>query len=126
MKKKVIKLNLYYKGIEYSEHSSYCELEGFVRFLIPKEVISTVPISYKNQFITPTIPTNWLGCCDKSQINHFTTTILENEDTLTRDTVNGTINIKDNENAIIDNMHLDVVINESDSASTVIWEDDCI
>lgn len=46
-------------GVQYSEHSSYNELERFVRFLRPTSVISTVPI--KNMSNTPKIPEAWLN-----------------------------------------------------------------
>lgn len=46
-------------GVQYSEHSSYNELERFVRFIQPEKVISTVPISSGNQN-TQSVPRNWL------------------------------------------------------------------
>ncbi|XP_055593628.1 uncharacterized protein LOC129744898 [Uranotaenia lowii] len=46
-------------GIEYSEHSSFDELRRFVRFLRPREVISTVPYGNSNQNRTPQVPVSW-------------------------------------------------------------------
>lgn len=46
-------------GVQYSEHSSFSELERFVRFVQPEKVISTVPISSANQE-TKNVPTSWL------------------------------------------------------------------
>lgn len=48
-------------GVQYSEHSSYNELERFVRFLRPKQVISTVPFTSKNLNRTPKVPDSWLN-----------------------------------------------------------------
>lgn len=46
-------------GVQYSEHSSYSELERFVRFIQPEKVISTVPISSSSQN-TKSVPRSWL------------------------------------------------------------------
>ncbi|XP_017489837.1 PREDICTED: DNA cross-link repair 1A protein [Rhagoletis zephyria] len=46
-------------GIEYSEHSSNAELERFVTYLKPREVISTVPVTQGKPCITPKIPDKW-------------------------------------------------------------------
>ncbi|XP_055530788.1 uncharacterized protein LOC129721808 [Wyeomyia smithii] len=46
-------------GVEYSEHSSYDELKRFVRFLRPREVISTVPYGNSNMNKTPQVPNSW-------------------------------------------------------------------
>lgn len=48
-------------GVQYSEHSSYSELERFVRFLQPKTVISTVPYGSKDLNKTPQVPQAWLN-----------------------------------------------------------------
>lgn len=50
------KINLI--GIEYSEHSSYNEMQRFVKFLKPQKVISTVPKG-KDPMITADVPENW-------------------------------------------------------------------
>ncbi|KAG4068114.1 hypothetical protein HA402_001539 [Bradysia odoriphaga] len=47
-------------GVQYSEHSSYNELERFVRFVQPETVISTVPISSGNAN-TKKVPAAWLS-----------------------------------------------------------------
>lgn len=44
---------------QYSEHSSYDELENFILKTTPKDVISTVPIRMNSE-ITSAIPENWL------------------------------------------------------------------
>lgn len=49
--------NLTIIGVEYSEHSSFEELKRFVRFLRPKQVISTVPIGRGAK--TPKVPESW-------------------------------------------------------------------
>lgn len=46
-------------GVKYSEHSSYSELERFVKFIQPEKVISTVPISSSSQN-TKSVPRSWL------------------------------------------------------------------
>lgn len=56
-------------GIQYSEHSNYTELERFVRFLRPENVISTVPFSNKNVGKTPNIPKSWLSTELKPRFN---------------------------------------------------------
>lgn len=48
-------------SIPYSEHSSYSELERFVRFLQPKTVIATVPYNGKDITKTPSVPDAWLN-----------------------------------------------------------------
>lgn len=46
-------------GIEYSEHSSYDELDRFVRFLMPTRIIPTVPVSCKDLNRMPALPAAW-------------------------------------------------------------------
>lgn len=50
--------NISIVGVEYSEHSSFQELKRFVRFLRPKNVISTVPIG-RGVVNTPCVPEKW-------------------------------------------------------------------
>lgn len=46
--------------VQYSEHSSYDELENFIVKTQPKNVISTVPVRM-NSATTSDIPKDWLG-----------------------------------------------------------------
>lgn len=46
--------------IQYSEHSSCNELERFIKYLQPNDVISTVPFSGKDLEKVPHIPNEWL------------------------------------------------------------------
>lgn len=57
-------------SIEYSEHSSSVELERFVKFLQPKEVLSTVPIG-RDLHVTCDIPKSWLGSAVKPKSRNF-------------------------------------------------------
>ncbi|XP_055921352.1 uncharacterized protein LOC129952639 [Eupeodes corollae] len=45
-------------SVRYSEHSTHKELRKFLSFLLPKRVISTVPLG-KNIFRCPKIPVSW-------------------------------------------------------------------
>lgn len=45
-------------SVRYSEHSTQQELRKFLRFLLPKRVISTVPLS-NNIFRCPKVPISW-------------------------------------------------------------------
>ncbi|CAO1309613.1 unnamed protein product [Diamesa serratosioi] len=47
-------------NVQYSEHSSYTELERFIAQTKPKDIISTVPVRM-DQSITSEIPSEWLG-----------------------------------------------------------------
>lgn len=49
-----------YLDVQYSEHSSYTELERFIAQTKPKDIISTVPVRM-NQSTTSEIPSEWLG-----------------------------------------------------------------
>lgn len=64
-------------GVQYSEHSSYSELERFVRFLQPKEVISTVPFSGKNLNKTPKIPKTWFNQKVEPKLKSYQRNIMD-------------------------------------------------
>lgn len=64
-------------GVQYSEHSSYNELERFVRFLTPKRVISTVPYNSKNLFKTPEIPEAWLNQKVEPKVRSYQPNIMD-------------------------------------------------
>lgn len=46
--------------VQYSEHSSYGELETFIEKTKPKNVISTVPVRM-NSATTPDVPQEWMS-----------------------------------------------------------------
>lgn len=62
------KINLV--SVEYSEHSSCSELERFVKFIQPKEVLSTVPVG-RDLHKTCDIPKSWLDGCVKPMSRNF-------------------------------------------------------
>lgn len=57
-------------NVEYSEHSSFAELERFVKFLQPTKVISTVPVG-KDLHKTCVIPKSWMEACLKPKHRNF-------------------------------------------------------
>lgn len=54
--------------VQYSEHSSYGELETFINKTQPKNVISTVPVRM-NSAITADIPKDWIEAKPRKKMN---------------------------------------------------------
>uniref|UniRef100_A0A1A9X1V4 Lactamase_B domain-containing protein n=1 Tax=Glossina brevipalpis TaxID=37001 RepID=A0A1A9X1V4_9MUSC len=61
-------------GVEYSEHSSFEELRRFVRYLKPRQVISTVPVG-KDPMITALVPQNWYKYQELKNTSNYQTVI---------------------------------------------------
>lgn len=64
-------------GVQYSEHSSYDELERFVKFLQPKQVISTVPVDNGNLENTGQVPAAWINATIKPNREAYQPTIKD-------------------------------------------------